>query len=107
VLVPLLSFTTLANWVLLSLACIAGRRRGATGTSGLYRSPLFPLPQLLTLIAVAGLTVLVWRDPINGRPGVIAVIAVIALSALYHAFVLERRVGGWSLFAASAETSAL
>jgi amino acid transporter len=107
VLVPLLSFATLANWVLLSLACIAGRRRGATGTSGLYRSPLFPFPQIFSLIAVAGLTVLVWNDPVNGRPGVIAIAAVIVLSALYHAFVLDRRIGGWALFSTSTETSAL
>ena len=106
-LVPLLSFTTLANWVLLNLACIAGRRRGSTGTSGLYRSPLFPLPQVLSLIAVAGLTVLVWNDPINGRPGVIAVAAVIVLSTLYHAFVLDRRAGGWTPFSTPSESSAL
>jgi amino acid transporter len=106
-LVPLLSFTTLANWVLLSLACIVGRRRGATGTSGLYRSQLFPLPQVFTIIAVIGLTVLVWRDPINGRPGVIAIAAVIVLSAIYHAFVLDRRVGGWTLFATPVEGDAL
>ncbi|MEP7065281.1 MAG: APC family permease [Gemmatimonadota bacterium] len=95
--VPLVSFATLANWVFLSVACIVGRRSGATGKVGGYRSPLFPLPQVLTLLAVAGLTVLVWNDRINGRPGVITVIVVIALSMLYHRFILERRAGGWSL----------
>lgn len=101
--VPLVSFNTLANWVLLSLACIAGRRGGKTGTPGVYRAPLFPLPQVLTLVAVAGLTVLVWRDPVNGRPGVIAVIVVVALSSLYHVLVLDKRPGGWSLFSTPAE----
>ena len=96
--VPLVSFTNLPTFALFALACLAGRRRGATGTAGRFRSPLFPLPQALTLLAVAGLTVLVWNDPVNGRPGVIAVIAVIVLSALYHSFVLSRRPGGWSLF---------
>ena len=104
--VPLVSFTSLATWVLLSLACIAGRRSGATGTQGSYRSPLFPLPQALTLLAVAGLTVLVWNDRVNGRPGVIAVAAVIVLSTLYHAFVLDRRAGGWALFSTPAEGTA-
>ncbi len=105
VIVPLVSFTSLATWVLLSIACIAGRRRGLTGTPGLYRSPLFPLPQIITLLSVAGLTMLVWNDRVNGRPGVIAVLAVIVVSALYHAFVLDRRPGGWSLLASTAETA--
>ena len=103
--VPLVSFTLLATWVLLSLACIAGRRSGATGTQGRYRTPLFPLPQAITLLAVAGLTVLVWSDRTNGRPGVIAVAAVIVLSTLYHALVLDRRVGGWALFSSPAESA--
>jgi amino acid transporter len=101
--VPLVSFTTLAQWVPLSLACIAGRRSGATGTAGSYRSPLFPLPQALTLLVVTALTVLVWSDRVNGRPGVLAVIAVVVLSTLYHAFVLDRRAGGWALFSTAAE----
>src|SRR5512140_357881 len=105
--VPLVSFNTLATMVLLSLGCIAGRLGGKTGTFGRYRAPLFPLPQALTLLVVAGLTVLVWRDPANGRPGVIAVIAVVALSTLYHALVLDRRPGGWALFSAPAEDGAL
>ena len=105
--VPLLSFATLATWVLLSVACIAGRRRGTTGTFGRYRAPLFPLPQVISLLAVAGLTVLVWNDPVNGRPGVIAVIVVVVVSLLYHAFVLERRAGGWTLFAAPTEERAI
>jgi amino acid transporter len=104
--VPLVSFAALAQWVFLSLACIAGRRKGTTGTSGCYRSPLFPLPQVLTLLAVAALTVLVWGDRLNGRPGVITVFVVILLSTLYHRFVLERRPGGWSLFSKAAELDA-
>jgi hypothetical protein len=53
------------------------------------------------------LTVLVWKDPVNGRPGVIAAIAVVALSTLYHSLVLDRRKGGWSLFSAPAEVDGL
>jgi amino acid transporter len=105
--VPLVSFTNLPTFALLALACIAGRRRGATGTSGRFRSPLFPVPQVLTLIAVAGLTVLVLNDPVNGRPGVIAVVAVLILSASYYTFVLTRRAGGWSLFSTPADASDL
>jgi len=102
-LVPLLSFQNLSNWVLLCIACIVGRRRGWTGTAGRYRSPLFPLPQVISLIAIAGLTALVWKDPANGRPGVIALLVVVALSWLYHGLVLDRRPGGWLLFSPVAE----
>jgi amino acid transporter len=105
--VPLQAFVSLMTWVLLSVACIEGRRNGKTGTTGLYHAPLFPLPQIFTLVAVAGLTVLVWRDPVNGRPGIFAVIAVVLLSTLYHALVLDKRPGGWSLFSTPAEVEAL
>lgn len=106
--VPLISFVTLATWVLLSAACIVGRRRGTTGTNGRYRAPLFPVPQIVTILAVAGLTVLVWNDPVNGRPGVIAVGVVVVVAMLYHALVLERRAGGWAMVsAAAAEDHAL
>jgi amino acid transporter len=104
--VPLVSFAILATWVFLGLACIVGRRNGTTGTPGCYRSPLFPLPQVLTLLAVAGLTILVWSDRVNGRPGVITVFAVILLSMLYHRFVLDRRPGGWSLFSTPPDAGA-
>jgi amino acid transporter len=103
--VPLVSFTSLATWVLLSFACISGRRRGVTGAPGLFRTPLFPIPQILTVVVVACLTVLVWNDRTNGRPGVIAVAVVILLSALYHAIVLERRPGGWALVSEPATES--
>ena len=84
-------------------SCMHCGRSGATGTPGSYRSPLLPLPQALTLLVVAALTVLVWSDRVNGRPGVFAVIAVVVLSTLYHAFVLDRRAGGWALFSTPAE----
>jgi amino acid transporter len=105
--VPLISFATLATWVLLSAACIAGRRRGTTGRPGHYRAPLFPIPQIVSILAVAGLTALVWEDRVNGRPGVIAVGVVVALSVAYHALVLERRTGGWELFTVPAEEGSI
>lgn len=96
-LVPLLSFVTLVQWVLLSLACLAGRRRGLTGTDGRFRAPWFPLPQIVTLAAVAALSVLLWQDRVGGRPGEIAVAVVVVVALLYHALVLGRRAGGWVL----------
>ena len=106
-LVPLLSFVTLASWVLLSLACLVGRKRGMTGTDGNYRAPLFPLPQIASLVTVTALSIMVWSDPVGGRPGLIAVLVVTLLAALYHAFVLDRRVDGWSLYGAPAEETAI
>ncbi|WP_157083094.1 hypothetical protein [Novosphingobium lentum] len=48
-------------------------------------------------MTVAALSVLVWSDPVGGRPGLIAVLIVVLLTALYHAFVRDRRIDGWSL----------
>ena len=105
--VPLISFTNLATWVLITVGCIVGRGRGTTGVAGRYRAPFFPAPQVISLLAVAGLTVLVWEDPVNGRPGVIAVGVVVVLSVLYHALVLQQRVGGWKLLSSPADDSSI
>ena len=87
----------IANWTMINLACLAGRRRGLTGQSGTYRAPLWPLTPLLSLAACAVLAVLALRDPDTGRPGVMLVAAMMTAMALYHRFVLARRPGGWGL----------
>lgn len=93
----------IAQWVLLNLAGIAGRRRGLTGGPGTYRAPLFPLTHVVSLAAAAALAVLAWNDVASGRPGVIAVGTVIVLSLLYHALVLDRRGERWSVLKVAAD----
>ena len=87
----------IAQWVLLNLAGIAGRRRGLTGGPGTYRAPFFPLTHIVSLAGAGALAILAWNDIANGRPGVIAVVAVIILSLVYHGLVLDRRAAGWTV----------
>lgn len=87
----------IAQWVLLNLAGIVGRRRGLTGGPATYRAPLFPFTHVLSLVCAAVLAGIAWSDPITGRPGVIIVVAVVALSLLYHRYLLDRRGSAWTL----------
>ena len=95
----------IAQWVLLNLAGIAGRRRGLTGGPGTYRAPLYPLTHAISLVGAAVLTVLAWNDVASGRPGVLAVLTVIALSLLYHALVLDRRGERWAVLGVAADAA--
>ena len=88
----------LATWVLLNIAVLVGRKRGLTGRPGTFRTPLFPLMNVLSLAASAALTVAAWNDVTAGRPGVIAVAVTIVASLAYHELVLARRPGGWTMF---------
>jgi amino acid transporter len=96
-LIVLASGCGIAQWVLLNLAGLVGRRRGLTGGPGTYRAPLFPLTHILSLIGSAALAVIAWQDVATGRPGVIAVVTVIVLSLLYHRFVLDRGGVKWTV----------
>ncbi len=87
----------IVNWALLNTAGLVGRRRGITGQGRAYRAPLFPLTNVLSLIAAAGLAVLTWQDADTGRTGELIVAADIIVALLYHRLVLMRRPGGWRL----------
>ncbi len=100
-LIVLASGCGIAQWVLLNIAGIVGRRRGLTGGPGTYRAPLFPLTHVISLVCAGGLAIIAWNDVASGRPGVIAVLAVIAGSLLYHRFVLDRRGVRWTVVGVS------
>ena len=95
----------IAQWVLINVAGIAGRRQGLTGGLGTYRAPLFPLTHILSLAGAAVLAMLAWSDPETGRPGVMIVVATIAISLLYHRYVLDRRGSRWTMIGAVDPTS--
>ncbi|MDH7975239.1 APC family permease [Sphingomonas sp. AR_OL41] len=105
-LIVLASGCGIAQWVLLNMAGIVGRRRGLTGGPGTYRAPLFPLTHIISLIGAATLAIIAWQDVASGRPGVIAVATVILLSLLYHRFVLDRRGARWTMVSAAADATA-
>ncbi len=95
-LVLLAAANGIVNWMLLNTAGLIGRRRGLTGQEGAYRAPLFPLTNIVSLIATAGLAVLTWQNP-DGRTGELIIAADICLALVYHRFVLMRRSGGWQM----------
>ncbi len=86
----------IVNWALLNVAGFVGRQRGLTGQGRAYRAPLFPLTNVVTLIAVAGLAVLTAQDA-DGRTGELIVAADIVAALVYHHFVLAKRPGGWRM----------
>ncbi len=100
-LVLLAAANGIVNWALLNWAGIVGRRRGLTGQGTAYRAPLFPLTNVVSLVAVAGLAVLTWQDA-DGRAGELIIAADIAAALAYHRFVLMRRPGGWAMTGPSA-----
>lgn len=75
-----------------ALAAFVGRRGGATAHAP-YRMPGHPLTEALALAALGYVAWLAWRDPIDGRPGLVATAVQIALALLYYAAVLRPR--GW------------
>ena len=86
----------IVNFVLLNVAGFVGRRRGLTGRGRAYRAPLFPLTNVVSVLAAVGLAVLTWQDA-DGRTGELIVAADIALALLYHRLVLMRRPRGWAM----------
>ncbi|WP_219415640.1 APC family permease [Pseudonocardia nigra] len=79
----------------LCVAAIAGRRNGSTAHAA-YRMPLFPLPPIVVLGALAYVLYQTAADPEFGRPSIVAAVVVLAVSGLYYVAVLRRR-GGWRL----------
>jgi amino acid transporter len=102
-LIVLASGCGIAQWVLLNLAGIVGRRRGLTGGPGTYRAPFYPLTHIASLAGAGALAVIAWNDVANGRPGVIAVLTVIVGALLYHRFVLDRGGKRWSVVGVAAQ----
>lgn len=82
-LVTVIATVTVATYVGLCVAVIAGRRTGAT-RRGVYRMPLFPLAPLLGLTALGGVIWVSWADPREGRPGLVATALVIAAALLVY-----------------------
>ena len=88
----LISFTL----TLVCFAVLVGRRKGLTGRSGYWQSPLFPLAPVLGLILAACSCIAALLDREAGRPSILLMGAIVAAAVLWHHFVLRRRPGGWT-----------
>jgi amino acid transporter len=82
-LVTVIATVTVATYVGLCVAVIAGRRTGSTNR-GVYRMPLFPLAPLLASAALGGVIWVSWTDLREGRPGLVATALVIAAALLVY-----------------------
>jgi amino acid transporter len=93
-LVTVIATVTVATYVGLCVAVIAGRARGSTA-GGVYRMPLYPLAPVLALIGMAGVMAVSFADPKEGRPGLVATALVIAVSIAIYV-VLRRNRSPWA-----------
>jgi amino acid transporter len=75
-----------------ALAALVARPRGLTGGAP-YRMPLFPLPPLVTLGALAVVLWASWLDAEEGRLALIATAAQIVVALIYYRLRLAPR--GW------------
>ena len=78
----------------LSIAALMGRASKRTDHAP-FRMRGFPIAPVVALIALIAVMWSSWRDPAEGRPGLIAAIGVAMVSAVYFLLVLQRR--GWVL----------
>jgi amino acid transporter len=83
----------------LCVAVIVGRKNGATSHAH-YKMPIYPLPPILALIALAYVVYANFADAEIGRPSLIATAAIMAFAALYYLTILKRR-GPWVLISAN------
>jgi amino acid transporter len=83
-------------YALLCAAVIAGRRNGRTA-HGAYRMPLYPLPPLLGLLALACVLYANWTDLDIGRPSLIATLIVMIAATLYYLALRRRRGPDWAM----------
>ena len=81
---------------LVSLAVLVGRRRGLTGGSGFWRSPLYPAAPVAGLVIAAAFAAADYADADVGRPSLLVMALVVAAAVLWHRFALSRRPGGWA-----------
>jgi amino acid transporter len=92
-------------YFLLCLAVVAGRRSGSTN-HGAYRMPLYPLPPIVGLAALAYVLYANWIDLDLGRPSLIATAVLMALASLYYLVMRRRRGPGWAMNGPGAEDAA-
>ncbi len=93
-LVTVIATVTVATYVGLCFAVIAGRTRGTTA-AGVFRMPLYPVAPVLALIGMTGVLWVSFADPKEGRPGLVASAIVIMASIAVYA-MLRRNHSPWA-----------
>ena len=82
-----------SDYLLISIAILVGRRKGATGQ--FYKAPLHPFVPVFGLGVTAMALVADWLDPDAGRPSVILLVSLFLAALAYYHFRLRQVSRGW------------
>ena len=84
-----------SDYLLISIAILVGRRKGATGT--FFRAPLHPLVPYFGLGVTAMSIIADWLDPDAGRPSIILLITLFLAALAYYQLRLRQVSKGWMI----------
>ena len=90
-----------SDYLLISIAILVGRRKGATGT--FFRAPLHPFVPFFGLGVTATAIIADWLDADAGRPSVILLITLFLAALAYYHFRLRQVSKGWLIVADGVE----
>ncbi|MEV5000524.1 APC family permease [Nocardioides sp. LML1-1-1.1] len=92
--------TLIVLYVFVALSALVGRRTGATEAAE-YRMPLFPLPPVIIVVALAYVSYEVW----DANPWqVVIALGALAVGFLYYlAYLRPRRADRWTMLSAAPE----
>jgi amino acid transporter len=82
-----------SDYLLISIAILVGRRKGATGTY--FRAPLHPFVPFFGLGVAAMSIIADWLDPDAGRPSVILLISLFLAALAYYQLRLRQVSKDW------------
>ncbi len=90
-----------SDYLLISIAILVGRRKGATGAY--FRAPLHPFVPLFGLGVTAMSIVADWLDPDAGRPSVVLLMALFLSALAYYHLRLRQVSKGWLIVSEGVE----
>ena len=90
-----------SDYLLISIAILVGRRKGATGT--FFRAPLHPLVPYFGLGVTAMSIIADWLDPDAGRPSIILLITLFLAALAYYQLRLRQVSKGWMILSVGVE----
>jgi len=90
-----------SDYLLISIAILVGRRKGATGT--FFRAPLHPLVPYFGLGVTAMSIIADWLDPDAGRPSIILLITLFLAALAYYQLRLRQVSKGWMILSEGVE----
>ena len=82
-----------SDYLLISIAILVGRRKGATGR--FYKAPLHPFVPVFGLAVTAMSIVADWLDPDAGRPSVMLLAGLFLAALAYYHLRLRQVSKGW------------